>query len=529
VTADNIETPLPTGGLSRRALLQAAGALGVGTLLTACGGSSPTGTSSTRTSAAPRRGGVLQAGLSGGTSSDTLDPQATVNNIDFARAFSLFNSLVEFDLDAQPRLSLAQELTADKSATSWTIRLRSGVTWHDGRDLSADDVLFSLRRITDPKNPLEGASQLASLDLANAKKLDSLTVRIPCHAPFSSLPETLASYFFFLVPQGFDPKKPIGTGPFKFESFTPGVQSKFSRFPDYWETGLPHLDGLVITDYTDETSQVNALDGGQVDVIDLLSAASVATVRGGGARVQIAKGGGFNPFTMRTDATPFRDNRVRQALRLIVDRPEMLRQVFAGYGAIGNDVFSPYDPAFDRSLPQRSQDIEKAKSLLRAAGSQGLKLQLVTSSIAQGVVTSAQVFAQQAQTAGVDVSLRQVTPTDFYGSNYLKWVFAQDYWVYTPYLVQVGQATLPSSPFNESHFDNPSYDTLYKQALATVDGTRRTELIHEMQQIDYNEGAYIIPYFAPVIDGYSTKIGGVTTSKTGLALGNFGFKRMWLE
>ena len=285
---------------------------------------------------------------------------------------------------------------------------------------------------------------------------------------------------------------------------------------------------MVITDYAAEDSQVNALESGQAHVIDLLSAASVGSVQGGGAKIQVSKGGGWNPFTMRVDVSPFNDNRVRQALRLVVDRPQMLHQVFGGYGTIGNDVFAPYDSAFDRSLPQRTQDIEKAKSLLRAAGHQALHLQLVTSDIAQGVVSSAQVFAQQAQAAGVTVSLRQVTPTDFYGSNYLKWPFAQDYWVYTPYLVQVGQATLPSSPFNETHFDNSSYNALYKQALATVDSARRTELIHEMQQIDYNQGAYIIPYFAPVIDGYSAKVGGVATSKTGLPLGNFGFKQMWL-
>src|SRR5208282_375977 len=111
-------------------------------------------------------------------------------------------------LNAKRQLSLAEEITPNASATSWTIRVRSGVTWHDGKTLSADDVIFSLRRIVDPKNPLEGASQLTPLDMANAQKLDSRTVRIPCHSPFSILPDTLASNFFFIVPVGFDPKNP---------------------------------------------------------------------------------------------------------------------------------------------------------------------------------------------------------------------------------------------------------------------------------------------------------------------------------
>jgi peptide/nickel transport system substrate-binding protein len=467
--------------------------------------------------------------LSGGTSSDTLDPQNTFENVDFARAFNLFNSLVAFDTEAIPRLSLAEEITPNSTATSWTIRVRKGVTWHDGKTLTADDVIYSLQRITNPKSPLEGASQLTPINLQQVKKLDARTIRLPCHSPFSSLPEVLASNFFFIVPVGFNPKHPIGTGPFKFESFSPGVQSTFARFENYWEDGLPYVDNLVISDFSDETSQVNALASDQADCIDLLSAASIAGVQGSGGEVVVSDGGGWNPFTMRADVPPFNDNRVREAMRLIVDREQMIAHVFGGHGVLGNDVFSIYDPDYDKSLPQRHQDIGKAKALLRAAGHENLTVQLVTSAVAQGVVESAEVLAQQAAKAGVTVSLNKVTPTEFYGPQYLKWAFAQDYWVYVPYLVQVAQATLPSSPFNECHFDDARYNMLYREALATVDSAKRKEIEHEMQLIDYTSGGYIIPYFAPIIDAHAKRLKGVHSSRTGLSLGNFAFKQMWLE
>ena len=147
------ETSLSDRVLTRRAVLKG---LSYGGLLAAGGGVlSACGASRASTvkqgSQKPKQGGVLRVGLTGGTSSDTLDPDNTINNVDFARAFNLFNSLVELDLDAKPQLSLAEELTPNTSATAWTIRVRPDVTWHNGKVLSADDVIFTLRRIGNAK------------------------------------------------------------------------------------------------------------------------------------------------------------------------------------------------------------------------------------------------------------------------------------------------------------------------------------------------------------------------------------------
>ncbi|HJW76379.1 MAG TPA: ABC transporter substrate-binding protein, partial [Thermoleophilia bacterium] len=323
--------------------------------------------------------------------------------------------------------------------------------------------------------------------------------------------------------------KPIGTGPFTVESFTPGQQSTFKRNPNYWQSGLPYVDEVVITDYADETSQVNALLGGQVDVVNLLASSVLPTVTGSGKKILVSPGGGWTPITMRVDASPFDDVRVRQAMRLIVDRNQMLDLVFAGNGTLGNDVFAIWDAAYDQTLPQREQDIEQAKSLLKAAGREGMTVELVTADIAQGVVRAAQVFAEQAQAAGVTIKLRKVTVTEFYGDNYLKWVFAQDYWYYNPYLPQVAQATHPNAPFNETHWNDPRYVKLYDEGIGTVDQARRTEICHEMQAIDYEEGGYIIPYFPPVIDGYSPNVQGLLTSKTGISLNSYRFLNLWLS
>ncbi len=524
--------------ITRRTLLQdtAVGglALGTGGLLAACGSSSSSssasGSQSGSSSATPKHGGTLHAGLTGGSSSDTLDPNSPVNNTDYARVANLYDSLVWLTSDAQVEYRLAEAMVPNKDATVWTVHLRKAVTFHNGKPLTADDLIYTIKRIVNPKSPGEAANAFHHLDVSGLKAVDTHTVTIPFTTPYSTFVQSLANGITaYVVPIGFNPKKPIGTGPFKYVSFTPGQQSVFARNENYWNSPLPYLDQLIMTDYSDETSQVNALLSGQVDVINLLSQETVGTVTGSGKKVVISPGGGWNPFTMRVDQAPFNDVRVRQAFRYAVDREKMLQTVFGGHGTIGNDLFSIWSSEYDHSIPQRPYDPEKAKSLLKQAGHSNLSIQLVTGDIAQGVVNMAQVYAQQAAASGINVKLRQITPTDYYGPNYLKWLFGQDYWYYQPYFAQVNQATLPNSPFNETHFNNSKYNNLYQQAQSITDESKRIEIAHEMQMIDYNEGGYIIPFFPPVIDGYAPNVNGIVTSKLGASFNQWDFEHMWLS
>jgi len=521
-----------TSAISRRNLLQAGAVggllLGSGGMLAACGSGTPApGTSATGAHAGkPKHGGRLRVGLSGGTSTDTMDAQLLTNFLDQARLLQLYNAPVELDNNSQLKLSLAEELTPNSTATEWVMRVRPDVTFHNGKSLTADDIIFSFQRIMNPKSPKFGAAQLSLLDWRHLKKLDNRTVKFPFTSPYSAFLQLLADYNYFIVPVGYDPKHPIGTGPFRYKSFTPGQQSVFVRNENYWEDGLPYVDEVVIIDFADETSQVNALISGQVDAIDSLSAASISSLTSQGQKAVISKSGNSVPFTMRVDVPPLNDVRVRQALRYLVDRKQMLQIVFGGYGLIGNDLFSINDPDFDHNIPQREQDIPRAKSLLRQAGQSNLTLQLTTAGIAPGAVQASEVFAQQAKAAGVTMNVRQATPTDLFGPNFLKWSFAQDNWAPTYFLTQVGEGQVPGAPFNESHFDNPQFNKLYREALATVDPAKQRQIAYEMQVIYWNEGGYIIPFFTPFIDAHSPKLHGVVPSEQ-VPLSNFGFKTFW--
>jgi peptide/nickel transport system substrate-binding protein len=219
-------------------------------------------------------------------------------------------------------------------------------------------------------------------------------------------------------------------------------------------------------------------------------------------------------------------------MRLIVDRPQMIEQVASGYGFVGNDLYAPFDPGYNHSLPQRHQDIAQAKSLLKAAGKSSLAVDLHTTNGAAGMVETATVFANQAQAAGVKINV--INDPNFYGNQYLKLAFSVDFWGTRAYLNQVQQGSLPTSPYNETHWPPKSgtgsnFESLYNQALAETDAAKRIAIQHEMQQLEYNIGGYIIPCFGGLIDGYSTKVKGLKPSKGTLNLDSFGhgYRTIW--
>jgi peptide/nickel transport system substrate-binding protein len=529
---DQSSTPRPGPEFGRRQFLRgiaAAGALaGGGSLLAACGGSSAGATQHLdQASRTLRRGGNLKLGLTGGSSSDTLDPHKSLTYIDTSRLQSLYQPLVQLNAQAQVEYVLAQSITPHQGSLSeWVINLRPGVTWHDGKDFTASDVLFTFQRVY--SNGFTGKFGLGPIDLANTKALDPHTVLVRLTKPFSSFAEQLAAFWYnlYIAPAGFNPAKPVGTGAFVYQSFTPGQRSVFTRNPHYWKSGLPYVDTLTIIDFSDNTTLQDALSTGVIQGAGALDGPQIASLAtAGGIKTVVSHSGEIIPFTMRVDQAPFNDVKVRQAMRLLVDRPQMIDSALDGYGVVANDLFSPYDPDFDHSLVRPAQgDIQQAKFLLSKAGQEGLTVSLTTSAVATGTVAMATVLAAQAKAAGVTVRLSNVPAGTFFGPNYLKWPLAQDYYNYYPYLAQVAESMLKASPFNETHTDNARYTNLYNQANATASPSLRKEIIHEMQNYDFNEGGYIVPAFIDVLDAYSEKITGYTAGKVGQPLSNFDFE-----
>jgi peptide/nickel transport system substrate-binding protein len=523
-------------GLTREELLRRAA---VGGAVVLAGGAL-TSAAEAALRAGPKRGGTFRIGVSGGSAKDFIDGQNIVTRPDQARIVTGWETLLVFDSQFKLKFDgLAEEISA-KRADVWTIRVRDGIEFHNGKTLGAEDVIYSLRRLIDPKLKLFGGAALSSVDGNRIKKLDKRTVRLTLKQKDVTILDALGQYIAGIVPVGYSPgaigkaNPNVGTGPYKLQSFTPGQQSVHVRNPNYWRSGQPYFDKVVIIDFPDDTARVNALLSGQVDAITDVPPAQVAVVNGhSGTKVLESPSAAWTPIIMRVDAPPFTDVRVRQAMRLIANRPQMIAQALSGHGRIGNDLYAPFDEAFAKDLPQRHQDIEKAKSLLKAAGKSDLTVDLQSTNGALGMNEGAQVFAQQAKAAGVTVNVKILDSGAFYSDQYLKWPFSTDFWGSRNYLSQVAAGSLPSSPYNESHWPDTAdqkFLSLYKQALGTVDKKKRTQILHDMQKLEYDNGGYLIWGFSTLLDGYSTKVQGVKQGDKGVlpfnAFGH-GYRTIW--
>ena len=508
------------GGLTREDFLKRAAVAGtaLGVFgIAGCGSDGGAGGDASAGATTVRRGGTLRIGVPTGSTKTVLDGQTTSTKAETARLVSNWEGVSGFDEQFKPVNGLAEEITAE-AADRWLIRLREGVEFHNGKTLTADDLIYSIRRTLDPDLALSGHALMGAVDPNGMKKLDDRTVRLVLSRPDATLLDALSQYWQGVVPEGYSPDgksqgplRWVGTGAYKIESFTPGRQSVHVPHPNHWRGEKPNFDRVILLDIPDDTARTNALLSGQIDVaIDVpLGQLPLVEQRDGLTLYNVATGA-WDPFSMRVDIAPFKDVRVRQAMRLLANREQIIAQALAGHGRVANDLHSPFDPAYiGDDLPQRRYDPEQAKSLLKAAGQSDLRVELIASAIDTGTVEAAQAFAQNAKAGGVTVSVRNVDSGTLYGDNYLKWPFSMDLWSTRNFFPQVASDSLPDSPYNTMHWNDPRYNQLYKQGLATVDEQKRNEIAAEMQRIEYEQGGNVIWGFKRFTDAYSLRITGL--------------------
>jgi peptide/nickel transport system substrate-binding protein len=526
------------GRLSRRQLLIGGGSAAAMTALLAgqarAGGLGALPATSVRPGTTPVTGGTLRVGLVGSTN-DIIDGQYIVAKADQARLVAGWETLVGYDEDFNLSYehALAEEIEA-VAADHYIIHLKEGIEFHNGQPVTADDVIYSFQRRLDPDLALAPAL-IELLDPSGVTKVDDRTVDVQLTQGAVVFLNSLAEYTATVVPVGYTREDPeqVGTGPFVLESFTPGAESVHTKNPNYWDAGKPYLDEVQIVDFADAAALVNALSSGQVDAIVDVPFAQVATVASDSNLVVLeSEAGSWLPITMAIDQEPFTDPRVRQAMRLIVDREEMVQRVLSGHGRVANDMYGVFDPCYPADFPQREQDIEQARQLLQEAGQEGLTIELFAPDDTAGLPELAAAFADQAAEAGVTVTVRVIDGGTYWGEEYTHRTFATSFWGTRPYLNQVQQGSLPTATYPETHWPpaGSNFEELYRQALVETDDDARCEIIRQMQQQEYDEGGNIIAIFNNLVDAHSAQVQGFVPRPNVLNLDHYGrgFKNIWL-
>jgi peptide/nickel transport system substrate-binding protein len=443
-----------------------------------------------------------------------LDPARTTAGDQYMLTAMIFSNLTRVDdkLTAQPQLAYKWE--ANKDSTQWTFYLRKGVKFHNGRECVADDVVFSIKRILDPKTASKGAKSLGPIVDVVAK--DKYTVVFKLSGPYADLPLQLGNTFARIIAkENVDDisTKPIGTGPFKLKEYVPGNRAILVRNPDYFEKGLPYLDEVRQVFIKEYAAQVSALETGEIQIMYFVPVELIDQLKKDpNVNVMMVPAPSFQPIIMFTQHKPFNDVRVRQALRLALDRKAMLEAATGGLGSLGNDTpVGPANPYYDKNLPQRHRDVAKAKKLLAEAGyPNGIDLTFYTSSGRPGLEQAAIVAQQNLAEAGIRVKIESVEIARLYKDINAKprdFTISQNNWFGRPTIDEtLSPFYYTKSHWNFTEYSNPKVDKLLDQAKQLTDFAARKKLYDQIQKILYEEGPHAVPYFKNYISAVRKEV-----------------------
>ncbi len=450
---------------------------------------------------AQQRGGVLKFATP--SVKPGLDPARTRTGDGYMLTAMIFSNLTRISHELKPEPQLAYKWEANADSSEWTFYLRKDANFTNGRPVVASDVKFSIDRILDPKTASKGRKALGPIKEIIVK--DDHTVVFKLQGPYADLALQLGNTFARIIAKenlNDIANKPIGSGPFILKEYIPGNKAILVRNPNYFEKGLPYLDEVHQIYIKEYAAQVSALSTGEIDIMYFAPVEIIDQLKKDpNIEVMIVPAPSFQPLIMWVNEKPFDDVRVRQALRFAIDREAMLEAATGGLGVLGNDTpVSPSNPYYNKALPQRKQDVAKAKKLLAEAGfPNGIDVTLYTSTQRPGLEPAAVVAQQVVAGSGFRIKIESVEIARLYKDVLPKPrpnAISHNNWFGRP---TIDETLTPffytKSNWNYTGYSNPEVDKLLDKAKALTDFAARKKLYDRVQEILYNEGPTVVPYF----------------------------------
>jgi peptide/nickel transport system substrate-binding protein len=472
--------------------------------------------------ASPKKGGTLRMG--------SVVPTAAVDPVTLFDQGAIFTmqAACEYLVYVRPDYTLEPKLAVSWKAanpSTWTFKLRKGVKWHDGSPFTADDVVATFDRLTDPAVKSAALSAFKGiLSKGNTRKVDSHTVTFHLDRGFVDFPYLLSplTYNSVVLPKNYTigdfVKGGVGTGPFILTKYTPKVGATYKRNPNYWAAGKPYLDALHVIYYASAASIVLAIQGNAIDFYpNLPYQGSQALFANSNLNILKNPSSSYREFHMRVDKKPFSDKRVRQAVAWSLDRPALVTGLLHGYGQVGNDhAFAPVFPLskVTKQIPQRKQNYTMAKKLLGEAGySNGLKVTLTTENYLE-IPQYAVFIKQQLKPAGIDVTLNIEDQTTYYGSG------ANQPWLDVPMGIVdwaprgvpsqvIDPAYLTGAIWNSAHWSNKTYDKLVNESDKQLSASARNAEVLHAAKIQHDAVPAVIAYWLQDLSAAHKNVNGV--------------------
>jgi peptide/nickel transport system substrate-binding protein len=449
----------------------------------------------------------------------TLDPQKMrVGGVDYNYVYNCFSRLTTQDPKLQVGPDLATSWDAAEDLKTWTFHLRSGVKFHNGKPLDANDVVFTFKRILDKDT---GSVLRVNFGIVESiEAVDPLTVRFNLSIPYSDLPAAVAAYQAAIVSESVVDTlttHPIGTGPYRFVEYRPGDQLVMERNPDYFISGVPTLDRVIIRIIPEFTTSVAALESGSVDaVFDLPPEQIDKLEKSTLAHVEEVQAGRWQGIIWNCEMQPFDDPRVRRAFNKLIDKQAIVDIAMFGHATPTLTPIPPFHPYFRKDIPIAGADIAGAKKLLTEAGiPDGWELEMFVPGNNPPRERLATAFRDTAKQVGIDVQLRVVPPDKFFAEMEGKVRFSADgfYGRATPDLM-VYPWYHSSGSWNNTlwHYKNPEVDKVLDAARATGDKAEQAKLYGQFQEMVLDDSPGNVIYVQNFACGVSNKVRNLVVS-----------------
>lgn len=478
----------------------------------------------------PRYGGNIRVASIATSTADTLDPAKANNSTDYLRHYMLYSGLTQFDAQLRGQPALAERMET-RDNVDWSIRLRRGVHFHNGKPLTAADVVYSLMRHRDPATGSK--VQNIAEQFAGARATGPLDVQLRLTSPNPELPAILAGSHFVIVENGRrDFTVANGTGPFTCQSFAPGIRTVVVRNRNYWKPGRPYLDRIELIGIADEIARVNALLSGDVQMVNAVSPGSVKRVRASSAHdLMETKSGVYTDLIMRADNPVTGNADFVLAMKYLMDRELIKRALFRGFATIGNDQpIPPFHPLYNPNIPQRPFDPDRSRFHLRKAGLLNTRLPVYVSTAANGSVDMGSILQEHAAQIGLQLAVNRVPGDGYWATHWMKHPLtfgnnnARATADLTFSLNYQSQAAM-----NTTGWHNPRFDRLLAEARASTDATRRKQIYGELQWLVHEYCGVSIPVFLNLLDGYDRRLKGLFPIPLGGFMGYTFAEYVWWD
>ena len=482
--------------------------------------------------AAPRRGGTLR--VSASRIPNNLDPLRHGNHAEYMLGEMFYSNLVRLDDDLTPIPHLAKSWSSNRALTEWTFRLRHGVHFHHGPELTAEDVAATFRVLL-RKETLSPARRNVG-PIESISVLDRRTVRFHLGMPYGDQDIALAYAAAKILPaqilasdmRRFD-KNAFGTGPFRLLSYDPARLVVAERNPDYFIEGRPYVARVEQHIFASVQLEAEALISGKIDLMlevpstDFARLSATPNIEG--IRLQ---SGRFFDLVMANNAPPFNDLRIRRALQLSLDREALVRDVLNGYGIPGGDT--PIMPAYRYYSPQQPiiRDVGQARKLLASAGyKSGIELTLVASDRPANRLRLANAVSAMAREAGFNIRVQSVNSETYLRQVWTKGSFYIGFYNMQPSEDHILSLLYTSSAlWNQTRWNNAAFDELVEAARATQDSETRVHNYSQAQSLMRRDVPSIIPLFVDFLSARRKKVAGLHLAPLGVA---FHLEDAWID